>query len=1255
MKRGWWDSLHVPDKKNLRARFHRLGDDPSQPPIASVRIMLGDDDVDSLVFGRSAANKSRGRSRRGSRAGQHRPGSTASSMSRISRRSRRAHASDSDSDNESVTSSVASRKRRAAIKRVLNEAEGGSSLGARRKSRLGGPLTLATMDVPSTMKTPRRRRTRRQTAANGSSSDVGESIERFALREHDTSHGRLEHERPATSHNATRATRLERLKYLKQSEHDALTGVLAKGGDKKRVTMAPTASDPDSSPPAAAGPRPAGDSGSGTASKFGRSAATLMTRHERERDEQARRAWKMVLDKTFDTLFKGRLRMAFRELNAFLALHPHFVEAARARANLYYHHGMLDEAMRDYNNLINRGHGDYVAHFRRGVLFDMKAKTTLAVLEFTKAIMHDGTQPDAYIRRARCHVARENLDGALFDLSAAIRADRHCKVAYGKRGWLNARMGNFDAALYDLSVWIKLDPDDARAYQLRGSLLRHRLPLQALQDLSICLMLDPRNARAMYTRALIYHRLDQNEAALSDYRECVRLDGGLVGAYVNMALIEMEVRHDYATAILCCARALDVRPRFERAHVIRATAYQIIGEDDLAIRDYSSVLHSNPEHEFVYRERARVLLRIGRPERALYDMICHARVQPADEPEELVARHVLLGRLFLLAGKPVRALEHLMRARAIRPSVHVYYHLGLAFMDARNFTSALNVLMLARASDVRGVMLDVHMAMGKCLGRLGMHVQALEVFSGVIRKNKRLAHAYHERALSHLQLPVRSLDRELVQRHHAISDFRKAVALDPSNLVAFVQRGDLYASLGRTSLALADYDRACALDANFHVAFLNRAVLMYRQGHVDAALADFDHVLARDEDNVLAQYNRGLVLAARGQLDDALLALSIVILATTGAAAGAGAVSLTDRDAAAIAHPAVRARASVYQRQGEFAAAIHDLVQLPLDASVGCALAECLHGSGADDDALVMYETVLAMPELAAGERWAVHMAVARLHMDRGEVASSPSSTWRRPAMRHLSMAIHMVPERIAAHVLLNAIVASGHKSARGYAFILERNPGNVDALRGRARLALRRDDPGAAVIDLTTALGLVPSQSSAAARILVDRGMANVAMGHVKAARADFTEAIARAPAPDDAAVAAAHVGLGDMLLRASLYSQAIDAYTRALSAQPEGQPGVYNNRAIANALLGRWARARADLDRAGDGVDACINRSRVLAALGDRTAVGDLLRNVVARMPMERAYAPVFADLASATTDNAEALRHFNSALVLDEDLRI
>jgi len=114
---------------------------------------------------------------------------------------------------------------------------------------------------------------------------------------------------------------------------------------------------------------------------------------------------------------------------------------------------------------------------------------------------------------------------------------------------------------------------------------------------------------------------------------------------------------------------------------------------------------------------------------------------------------------------------------------------------------------------------------------------------------------YTSRGISHLKKE---------QIDDAISDFNKAIELNPGNAAVYISRGTAYYNQGQIDNAI--YDKAIALNPKFAAAYNMRGVAHYKQGNRDKAISDYDKAIELNPEYAVAKKNRDLAYMNRSQM-----------------------------------------------------------------------------------------------------------------------------------------------------------------------------------------------------------------------------------------------------------------------------------------------------------------------------------------------------------------------------------------------------
>ena len=111
----------------------------------------------------------------------------------------------------------------------------------------------------------------------------------------------------------------------------------------------------------------------------------------------------------------------------------------------------------------------------------------------------------------------------------------------------------------------------------------------------------------------------------------------------------------------------------------------------------------------------------------------------------------------------------------------------------------------------------------------------------------------------------------------AISDFNKAIEIDPNYVDAYNNRGNVYCQQGNFTQAISDFNKAIEINPNFGEAYNNRGNVYYQQGNFTQAISDLSRAIGINP-NFGETYNkRGNAYYQQGNFTQAISDLSRAI------------------------------------------------------------------------------------------------------------------------------------------------------------------------------------------------------------------------------------------------------------------------------------------------------------------------------------------------------------------------------------------
>lgn len=117
----------------------------------------------------------------------------------------------------------------------------------------------------------------------------------------------------------------------------------------------------------------------------------------------------------------------------------------------------------------------------------------------------------------------------------------------------------------------------------------------------------------------------------------------------------------------------------------------------------------------------------------------------------------------------------------------------------------------------------------------------------------------------------------LEDRDRAVSDYTKAIELNPRFVLAYVSRGTIYLNKADFNAAIRDFDKAVSLNPDTPLTYFVRGAGNLENGETDSAISDFTRAIELNPDYGRAYDLRAFARARKGDLDAAIIDLTKLI------------------------------------------------------------------------------------------------------------------------------------------------------------------------------------------------------------------------------------------------------------------------------------------------------------------------------------------------------------------------------------------
>ena len=281
-------------------------------------------------------------------------------------------------------------------------------------------------------------------------------------------------------------------------------------------------------------------------------------------------------------------------------------------------------------------------------------------------------------------------------------------------------MGKKECAIEIYDKAIKINPNYIDAYFNKGICLSNiNLKLEAINMYNKVIELNPNFVDAYFQRGYCYYNLKKYQKAMQEMNKVLELDPNYYQAYYEKGFCFQKMKR-YEEAIIEISKAIQHNKFFEKAYFQRGYCCEIINDFTSAIEDYKKVIELNKTSYKVY-------FRLG---------LCYLYKKKLNEALNMFDKTISLNRA----------------------NYEAYYCKGLCQRYLKNYKDAiitfnffLNCFAKNKSLSSKEIteeqICNVYYNKGRCLLALGRFIEAIQMFTNYLKKNKNSYEVYFKRAV----------------------------------------------------------------------------------------------------------------------------------------------------------------------------------------------------------------------------------------------------------------------------------------------------------------------------------------------------------------------------------------------------------------------------------------------------------------------------------------------------------------------------
>lgn len=294
----------------------------------------------------------------------------------------------------------------------------------------------------------------------------------------------------------------------------------------------------------------------------------------------------MAYNTGLDLMNSKDYSQAIQQFNEAYSKNNTMLDAIFNRGLCYMHLGSPEKALGDWEAVINDDPVHELARYEVAHHFFKEGKYAEATPFLDQLISINPNEAKYSYDRGVIDFVNGDLDAALNNYNAAIKANAKHAYALNDRGSIYMKKGELDKAITDYQNAVKADSKSAFIYNNLGSAYRKNGDAdKAIEAYTKAVKLKSDYSIAYNNRGMAYFDEGQLEKARGDFDKAISIDAMYALAYSNRASISIK-KEEWEAAVRDCDKAISLDEEYAYAYYNRAIAKEMLKDLDQACADW---------------------------------------------------------------------------------------------------------------------------------------------------------------------------------------------------------------------------------------------------------------------------------------------------------------------------------------------------------------------------------------------------------------------------------------------------------------------------------------------------------------------------------------------------------------------------------------------------------------------------------------------------------------------------------------------
>ncbi|TPX57923.1 hypothetical protein PhCBS80983_g03494 [Powellomyces hirtus] len=304
--------------------------------------------------------------------------------------------------------------------------------------------------------------------------------------------------------------------------------------------------------------------------------------------------------------------------------------AYRNRGLIYWKQGDTENALLDLIAARDAFPEDSTLAALLGVCLQTLGRLDESIEQFCSAIKLNGSMREAFIARGNVHAQKGDVQSARKDYLRVLHMDPQCTEALVNMAYTLQGEGRRKKAYDMFTMALHIDPHCMAALEGRAVIQFTRSNyFGALIDICKALALDNKNPEYLTNRGVVYQALGDNVSAMQSYKLALKADPNYAHAHLNEANMYFSQRK-WEEALGRYNKTLTLAPTAVSAYLNRGITKAMLQDLPGALEDFNTAGQLNPSIPETFYNRAHVLQLMGRQQEAEGDYTTILKLSPFD-------------------------------------------------------------------------------------------------------------------------------------------------------------------------------------------------------------------------------------------------------------------------------------------------------------------------------------------------------------------------------------------------------------------------------------------------------------------------------------------------------------------------------------------------------------------------------------------------------------------------------------------------